>query len=79
MGMNFPKTFLISPPNRWRRDAMVCFGFRWIGQHFQHCDNCGEPYWEHTHYETMRGDRWFRRSITPIDRARMRAGWEYPT
>lgn len=27
----------------------VCYGFEWIGQPFTSCDNCGQPYWLHTH------------------------------
>lgn len=31
-----------------------CWGFRWIGQPLTSCDNCGKPYWEHTHEERLR-------------------------
>jgi hypothetical protein len=41
-----------------------CYGFRWIGQSFKFCDGCGEPYWDHTHNETWRDGRMFRRVIS---------------
>ncbi len=27
----------------------TCYGFQWIGQPFSSCDNCGHPYWKHSH------------------------------
>ncbi len=27
----------------------TCYGFQWIGQPFTSCDNCGHPYWVHSH------------------------------
>lgn len=27
----------------------VCEAFKWIGQSFKHCDDCGRPFWVHTH------------------------------
>ena len=38
------------------RPPGVCKGFYWIGQAFDVCDRCGEPYWLHTHAERMRRD-----------------------
>jgi hypothetical protein len=32
-----------------RRHRAACPAFAWIGQSFAHCDDCGEPYWDHTH------------------------------
>lgn len=33
-----------------RLDApVVCEGFAWVGQSFACCDECGRPYWEHSH------------------------------
>lgn len=29
--------------------AAVCEGFAWVGQSFASCDECGRPYWEHSH------------------------------
>lgn len=29
--------------------AQACETFRWVGQPFTSCDECGLPYWEHTH------------------------------
>lgn len=26
-----------------------CKGFQWVGQSFANCNECGEPFWEHTH------------------------------
>jgi hypothetical protein len=34
------------PVSKWGRK---CFGFEWIGQPFSSCDNCGNPYWVHSH------------------------------
>jgi hypothetical protein len=31
------------------RTMSECKGFTWLGQSFACCDNCGKPYWEHTH------------------------------
>jgi len=31
-----------------------CYAFQWVGQPFSSCDNCGNPYWKHTHYLTVR-------------------------
>ncbi|MFE6966898.1 hypothetical protein ACFVAJ_17440 [Agromyces sp. NPDC057679] len=27
----------------------LCEAFAWVGQPLTHCDDCGRPYWEHTH------------------------------
>lgn len=27
----------------------TCPAFAWVGQTFASCDECGEPYWNHTH------------------------------
>lgn len=60
-----------------------CFGFQWIGQPFSSCDNCGHPYWEHTHTEQgQRRDgtrlplgRSFRRLISKEEAAACKAKW----
>ena len=31
----------------------ACAGFQWIGQSFAHCDNCGKPYWDHSHEDRL--------------------------
>jgi hypothetical protein len=33
----------------WTRPDGVCPAFRWIGQPFSSCEQCGQPFWEHTH------------------------------
>lgn len=33
----------------WVRPDGVCPAFRWIGQPFSSCEQCGQPFWEHTH------------------------------
>ena len=58
-----------------------CPGFAWIGQHLAHCDDCGEPYWEHRYDLTIRRDgshagRWFRRLISRDEAERVRRRWE---
>lgn len=37
--------------------APVCPGFQWIGQSFEHCDGCGEPYWEHEYDQRIKRDK----------------------
>ena len=33
-----------------RNDSMTpCEGYAWVGQSFKYCDECGQPFWEHTH------------------------------
>lgn len=34
---------------------VACPAFQWIGQSWASCDNCGKPFWEHTH-ETVSAD-----------------------
>ena len=52
----------------------ACYAFQWIGQPWSSCDNCGNPYWKHSHYLTVRADatgtfgRRFRKIIT-VDEA----------
>jgi hypothetical protein len=33
--------------------GVECFAFQWIGQPLSSCDNCGHPFWEHTHEVTQ--------------------------
>ena len=61
----------------------TCYGFQWIGQPFSSCDNCGHPFWEHSH--DVRGDHagvrraamgWsVRRIITVADAEDCRRKW----
>lgn len=30
-------------------EPYVCEGFAWVGQSFASCEECGRPYWEHSH------------------------------
>lgn len=58
-----------------------CFGFAWIGQAFDCCDVCGEPFWEHRYDATIRRDgphagKPFRKLIRPERAAAVRANWE---
>lgn len=59
-----------------------CKGFRWVGQTFASCENCGQPYWEHTHDEQMRKDAgpfdddpWVYVPITGEQKAACKARW----
>lgn len=50
-----------------------CYGFQWVGQPFNFCDNCGHPFWKHSHELTIwregpKAGRQLRRIIT-VDRA----------
>lgn len=66
--------------------ASACAGFRWIGQPFSSCEECGQPYWEHTHED--RGTRrdgthvpfghTFRRIISQKDKDACKAKWGTP-
>lgn len=65
----------------WTRPEGVCPAFRWIGQAFTSCDECGQPYWDHTHEEIAApgsrpfGAR-FRHVYVPQEkRAKVRAHW----
>lgn len=58
-----------------------CFAFQWIGQSFASCDNCGKPYWEHTHVAGPRpggspfDGRTFHRLIPKAEAEWVRAKW----
>ena len=63
----------------------ACQGFQWIGQSFEHCDRCGEPFWNHSHEDRLadpgRGGGPFgaRSRLVVISRdkaARVRAKWD---
>jgi hypothetical protein len=47
-----PETVATNRPNTEEpvmSEAPRCYAFEWIGQPFSSCNNCGKPYWEHTH------------------------------
>ena len=48
-----------------------CAGFKWVGQSFAHCDECGFAYWEHE-FDEFRG---VRTRITKRDAKRVREQW----
>jgi hypothetical protein len=48
----------------------ACDGFKWIGQSFASCDDCGQPYWDHE-FDSFREVR-----ITPAEAAKCRERWE---
>jgi hypothetical protein len=57
-----------------------CYGFMWVGQPFTSCDNCGQPYWEHTHEEVPHPaggpfGRRLRRIISAADKEATRKKW----
>jgi hypothetical protein len=37
--------------------AATCPGFAWIGQSLEHCDRCGKPHREHTHFEILNREK----------------------
>ena len=49
-----------------------CPAFVWIGQPFGSCDECGKPYWEHTHERIpyTRTDGTYRIRLRSISRAK---------
>lgn len=54
-----------------------CDSFYWIGQSWEHCDNCGRPWHEHKGLRTLRkeaspfgpvkGDEWYTMPWSKID------------
>lgn len=54
----------------------VCLGFAWLGQPLYACDRCGNPLWFHSHQDTMRNGRKFRRIIPASERESCREKWE---
>lgn len=52
-----------------------CEAFAWIGQSFRHCDNCGEPYWEHTHEHGVGSQFGTLVPITPEGASRVKSKW----
>lgn len=61
----------------------ACKGFQWIGQSFASCNECGQPFWEHTHDTRMKaGAGPFDKNpfeyvlITEAEKAACRAKWD---
>lgn len=48
------------------KSGRKCYGFEWVGQPFNCCDNCGNPFWVHSH--EVRGSY--------ADGRRARFGWK---
>lgn len=60
-----------------------CKGFKWVGQSFKYCDECGQPFWEHTHDSRLVGgafdaDPWEYVLIPDDLKARVKAKWDGP-
>ena len=60
----------------------ACKGFAWVGQSFAHCEQCGEPYWEHQYDKQIKrgsgpfdDDSWHYVLITDELKAAVRAKW----
>lgn len=62
---------------RMREVDGKCPGFAWIGQPFNWCDNCSEPYWEHRYDMILRNGRWFRKLISKELAAAVRQRWDH--
>ena len=78
VGESVLKTTNLPDPNPPEREP--CKGFQWIGQSFEHCDGCGEPYWEHTHDQQFNRDKgpfdedcWLYMPITDESKAKVKA------
>lgn len=56
----------------------LCFSFKWIGQPFSSCDECGHPFWEHSHERVMRNGRLFDKIIPTALKDTVRAKWGSP-
>jgi hypothetical protein len=65
--------------------ASECRGFRWIGQPFTSCDDCGKPAWEHDGAMKLRADvtafavsadRWELRPWAPGEADAIKRKWQ---
>lgn len=62
--------------NENRGDEMnTCEAFSWVGQSFKHCDDCGQPYWDHTHVHGVGSEFGQRVPITPEEAERVKQKW----
>lgn len=48
-----------------------CTGYAWLGQDLHYCDDCGQPFWEHTHSKAPDGPE----LITEQRREHVRSQW----
>lgn len=39
-----------------KRDGTMCPGFAWIGQSWEHCDNCSQAAWDHDGMQHLKPD-----------------------
>lgn len=67
-------------PREGERETEQCKGFQWIGQSWEHCDGCGQPYWEHDCMEGIDRDKgpfdqdsWIYQPISEESKARVKA------
>ena len=56
-------------------DEPDCPAHVWIGQASPSCDDCGRPYWKHTHRKGHGDEAGRLVPITPADAARSKARW----
>jgi len=62
----------------------TCKGFQYVGQSMEHCDGCGQPYWEHAYYQQPKpgtglfdeGDHWDYVPITEESKAKVKARYQ---
>lgn len=51
-----------------------CFGFAWVGQSFEHCNTCAQPYSAHRFQAVLdRGHGWVRAPIVRDEALGLRA------
>ena len=66
-------------PSAYERMDNGCLAFHWIGQTFASCNECGKPFWEHSHDARSVGgpfsDRWRRVVISRQAAEYCRARW----
>lgn len=72
-----PDWMRVAPPVK-----AACRGFAWVGQSFKYCEDCGQPYWEHTHDKQVNREKgpfdegpWLYVPITDEQKASVRAKW----
>lgn len=59
------------------RSGEECFAYMWLGQSLKYCDNCGQPFWEHTHVEQWgKNNKPVRKIISAGQRERVKLKWE---
>lgn len=76
--------YIVQPvPEKIFEEEKTCEAFQWIGQSFKHCDRCGEPYWDHTHLETVQRDSgpfgpMATMALSDEDREAVKRKWDRP-